>query len=204
MATDYMQMVKNLLAFYNFENKKIVCIGAGGGQFIGYGQSAKRIIAIDCDKGALDQLRQAVDKNNMSNKYEFMHADFLMMDLDIHGDAVLFEFCLHEIADPAEAINRALKLADDVVIVDHGLESEWAYHVAEEEKVKISWGVVNRFNVLRHQEHSAVHRFNNYDELLAKVESQGNIAVQRIEKFKDSLDISIPITYEFALIDKQR
>jgi hypothetical protein len=201
MATNYTLMVKSLLDFYNFENKTIICIGAGGGQFIGYGQSAKKIIAIDIDTKALDDLRIAVERNNMSDKYEFILCDFLTKDLAVLGDVALFEYCLHEMTNPVLALNRAGKIARDVVIIDHGLRSEWAYYVAEEEKVRASWQAVKRFKESRHKEHSTEHKFKNYEELLNKVMPQGDIAIQRIEKFKDKLDISILVTYELALIN---
>lgn len=200
MAANYELMIKNLLDFYDFGGKTIVCIGAGGGQFIGYGRPAARIIAIDQDKRALESLEAAVEKSGMSEKYEFILCDFLATDVSSRGDAALFEFCLHEMADPAAALRRASNLADDVVIIDHGLKSEWAYYVVEEEKVRASWQAAKEFNILRRIEFADEQKFRNYDELLAKVLPQGDTAVQRIAKFKNKSDISIPFTYELALI----
>jgi precorrin-6B methylase 2 len=201
MATDYARMTQNLLTFYDFKNKTMICIGAGGGQFIGYSEPPKKIIAIDQDAGALEQFRLAVARNNIADKFELIHGDFLTMDLPVHGDVVLFEFCLHEMADAAVALARAGKLADDVVVFDHGLKSQWAYHVVEEEKVRVSWQAVKRFKVSRHREYAAEQKFKDYDELLAKVKPQGEIAIQRIEKFKGKMDITIPFTYELALVN---
>jgi len=201
MATDYARMTQNLLTFYDFKNKTMICIGAGGGQFIGYSEPPKKIIAIDQDAGALEQFRLAVARNNIADKFELIHGDFLTMDLPVHGDVVLFEFCLHEMADAAVALARAGKLADDVVVFDHGLKSQWAYHVVEEEKVRVSWQAVKRFRMSRHREYAAEQKFKDYDELLAKVKPQGEIAIQRIEKFKGKMDITIPFTYELALVN---
>jgi len=201
MATDYVLMIQNLLAFYDFKDKTMVCIGAGGGQFIGYSQPLKKIIAIDQDAGALEQFRLAVARNNIADKFELIHGDFLTMDLPVHGDVVLFEFCLHEMADAAVALAQAGKLADDVVVFDHGLKSQWAYHVVEEEKMRVSWQAVKCFKVSLHREYAAEQKFKDYDELLAKVKPQGEIAIQRIEKFKGKIDITIPFTYELALIN---
>jgi tRNA G37 N-methylase Trm5 len=200
MAADYALMVRNLLSFYDFDGKTMIAIGAGGGQFVGYGHAPRRIVAVDQDAAALDQLREAVAKNDMSDKFEFVHGDFLAMDLPVRGDVVLFDFCLHEMVDAALALTRAGGLAGDVVVFDHGRTSEWAYYVVEEEKVKLSWRTVERFRVVRHQEYSAEHRFKDHAELLAKVKVQGETAIERIEKFKTQTDIKIPLTYELALV----
>jgi tRNA G37 N-methylase Trm5 len=200
MATDYALMIRNLLSFYDFNGKTVIAIGAGGGQFVGYGHAPRRIVAVDQDAGALDELREAIAKNNMSEKFEFVHGDFLTMDLPVRGDVVLFDFCLHEMADPALALTRAGTLARDVVVFDHGRTSEWAYYVAEEEKVKRSWKALEGFGAARHQEYGGEHRFKNHAELLAKVKVQGKVAIERIEKFKTRTDITIPLTYELALV----
>jgi len=178
----------------------MIAIGAGGGQFVAYGHAPGRIVAVDQDSVALAQLREAVARNNMSNKFEFVHGDFLTTDLSVRGDVVLFDFCLHEMADAALALTRAGGLAGDVVVFDHGRTSEWAYYVVEEEKVKLSWRTVERFKVARHREYSAEHRFKDHADLLAKVKVQGETAIERIEKFKTQTDIKIPLTYELALV----
>jgi hypothetical protein len=201
MAADYALMIRNLLVFYDFKDKTLICIGSGGGQLIGYSHAPKKIIAIDQDAGALEHLRIAAEKNDLADKFEFVNGDFLTMDLPVLGDVVLFEFCLHEMTDAALALTRAGKLADDVVIFDHGLKSHWAYYVVEEEKVRVSWQAVERFKVSRHRDYTAEQMFKDYDELLSKVKPQGEIAIQRIEKFKGKMNITIPFTYELALIN---
>lgn len=200
MATDYALIIRNLLSFYDFNGKKMIAIGAGGGQFVSYGRAPRRIVAIDQDAAALSELREAVAKNNMNDKFEFVHGDFLSMDLPVRGDVVLFDFCLHEMADAALALTRAGRMAGDVVVLDHGRTSEWAYYVVEEEKVKRSWRTLERFGVAWHQEYSAEHKFKDHAELLAKVKVQGPTAIERIEKFKTQTDITIPLTYELALV----
>ncbi len=201
MATDYALMIRNLLSFYDFNGKTMIAIGAGGRQFVGYGRAPRRIVAVDQDAAALDQLREAVAKNNMSDTFEFVHGDFLTMDLPGQGDVVLFDFCLHEMADPTLALIRAGEMASDVVVFDHGRASEWAYYTVEEKKVEISWRSIERFRVARHQEFSAEQRFKDHAELLAKVKVQGETAIERIEKFKNGTGIAIPMTYELALLE---
>jgi ubiquinone/menaquinone biosynthesis C-methylase UbiE len=200
MATDYALMVHNLVTFYDSKDKTMVAIGAGGGQCVRYGQPARHIVAIDQDATALDQLREAVAKSNMGDKFEFVHGDILTMALPARGDVVLFDFCLHEMTDVALALTRAAVLAPDVVVCDHGRTSEWAYYVAEEAKVDLAWRTLERFTVVRHREFATTQRFGNHTELLGKVRTQGEIAVQRIEKFKGRADIAIPMTYELALV----
>jgi len=57
MATDVGLILHNLLAFYDFTGKTVVAVGAGGGQLAGYGFQAKRVIAVDRDPAAMDQLK---------------------------------------------------------------------------------------------------------------------------------------------------
>lgn len=201
MAADYELMIRNLLEFYDFTDKSLIGIGVGGGQFIGCCRTAKNIFAIDQDALALEQLRRSAEKNDLTDKFEFIRGDFLSMNLPFKGDVVFFEFCLHEMADPFSALKRAGELAGDVVIFDHGVDSEWAYYVVEEEKVRNSWKAVQRFNQTKHRAYNDKQRFKNYEELYAKVNSQGETAVRRIEKFRDKTDITIPFTYELALLE---
>ena len=200
MATDYALMMHNLMSFYDFKDKTLVSIGAGGEQSIRYGHPPRRIVAIDQDANALDRLRVAVAESNMSDKFKFVHGDFLTMDLPARGDVALFDFCLHEMADVALALTRAGRLAPDVVVFDHGRASEWAYYVVEEAKVGLSWETLERFKVAQHREFATEQEFRDYTELLAKVKPQGEIAIQRIEKFKGRTGITIPMTYELALV----
>jgi len=200
MATDYALMMHNLMSFYDFEDKTLVSIGAGGERAIGYGAPPRRIVAIDQDATALDQLRVAAARSGMSDKYEFVHGDFLSMDLPSRGDVVLFDFCLHEMPDVALALKMAGEMAPDVVVFDHGKASEWAFYVVEETKVELLWRTLERFNVPQHREFATEQKFRDHAELLAKVEPQGEIAIRRIKKFEGRTDIIIPMTYELALV----
>jgi len=51
----------------------------------------------------------------------------------------LFEFCLHEMADPAQALGHAKGMAPEVVVIDHDRESRWAFLTAEENKIAAGW-----------------------------------------------------------------
>ena len=68
MATDYALMIENLLAFYDFNGKKMIAVGTGGGQFAAYGHAPRKIVAIDQDASALDQLREAVAGSDMKGR----------------------------------------------------------------------------------------------------------------------------------------
>jgi hypothetical protein len=200
MATDYAVMMHNLMSFYDFDDKTLVSIGAGGERAVGYGDPPRKIVAIDQDVAALDQLRVAVAKSDMGDKFEFVHGDFLTMNLVVRGDVVLFDFCLHEMVDIALALTLAGDLAPDVVVFDHGHASEWAYYVVEEAKVDLLWSTLERFNVPQRREFATEQRFRDHAELLAKVKPQGEIAIRRIKKFEGQIDIIIPMTYELALV----
>lgn len=198
MATDIKKIIENLLGFYDFTNQTIVSVGAGGGQFIEYGHRSMHVFAIDSDQEALVRLETNLKKLELTDKFTLIHADF--HGVDTKGDVVLFEFCLHEMNEPEEAVRHALTLAPTTLIADHALDSEWAYIVDETEKVAASWDAVKRFNVKRRVQHNTVQFFHNYDELFQKVSVQGERSIDRISRYKGQKDFSIPMSYSFALI----
>jgi CheY-like chemotaxis protein len=198
MAADYESMVRNLISFYDFNDKTVIAVGAGGGKLIEYGRTARRILAVDNDPEALKQLRENLDRLGMAHKFTLIRSDFSRLEL--RGDAVLFEFCLHEMADAEAALTRAQSLAPDVVVFDHAPGSLWAYCVVEEEKARIAWEAVARLPLRERREYETVQKFRDYGELLDKVRPQGEIAVQRIEKWRGQVDIIIPMVYSLALI----
>jgi len=53
MATDIKKVIEDLLGFYDFDDKVVISVGAGGGQLIEYGRKAKRVIALDNDAEAI-------------------------------------------------------------------------------------------------------------------------------------------------------
>lgn len=198
MATDIKKIIDNLLNFYEFSNKKIISIGAGGGQFIEYGRHSEQVIAIDNDNEAIVKLQNALQSFEFKNKFTLINSNFYAVD--VKGDVVLFEFCLHEMSNPEAAINQALTMAPNVVVADHGTTSEWAYVVDEKEKVMNSWNALSKFNPKKVQEYDTVQYFHNYDELYQKVKVQGINSIKRIEQYRNKVDFAIPMTYDFALI----
>jgi tRNA A58 N-methylase Trm61 len=198
MATDIKTIVANLLAFYDFRDRTIISIGAGGGQFIEYGRTAGKVIAVDNDPSAMEKLRENLKLSGLEDKFTTVVEDFDRTAL--RGDAVLFEFCLHEMKDPEAAVKHARSLAPDVIIIDHWPGSEWSFIAAEEAKVAAGWQALMRFAFKKEQKHDTVQIFKEYDELYAKVKGQGETSIAHIVKYKGKTDIVIPMSYGLVLI----
>lgn len=198
MVKDINKIIQNLLDFYDFRGKTIVSVGAGGGQFVAYARSAKHVIAIDNDKYALERLRVNISKLGLSDKFTLVHADF--NNIEEKGDVVLFEFCLHEMSEPERMIEYAYGIADDIVIADHGINSEWAYIADEKDKAEYSWADVEKFSIEKKVTHETEQLFGNYDELYDKVKIQGENSIERINKYIYDINITIPMSYTFALL----
>ena len=198
MATDVALVVRNLLDFYPFAGKTVVSVGAGGGQLVEYGREARKVLAVDQDAVALQRLAAGVRAQGLANCFELIHADFFAATA--RGDVVLFEFSLHEMPDPARALAHAKTLAADVVVLDHAPGSDWAVQTVEEEKVRASAEAMRRFGVRSERIVSAEQRFADHAELLAKVSSQGPLAVERSERFRGATDIVISFGYGIALL----
>ena len=198
MVKDIKSVIANLLAFYDFRDKTIISVGAGGGQFIEYGRAAGKIIAVDNDPSAMEKLRASLKLSGLENKFTIVLEDFVRTVL--RGDAVLFEFCLHEMKEPEAAIKHAKALAPDVIVLDHWPGSEWSYMTAEEAKVAASWQALMHFAMKKEQKHDVVHVFKDYQELYEKVKGQGETSIARIAKYMGKTDIVIPMSYGLALI----
>lgn len=198
MATDVKRIISNLLEFYDFNNKTIISVGAGGGQFVEYGRYAKRVIAIDNDEEALIKLKDSLLKVGLEDKFTLVNSDFL--NAGDKGDIVLFEFSLHEMKDTIYTVKHALTMASNVLVADHWPNSDWAYIVDEKEKVINSWEALRSFTFKKVQRFDTFQFFRNYDEIYQKVRVQGENSINRIEKYKEVKDFSIPMSYGFALI----
>ncbi len=198
MATDAKKMVANLLSFYDFDGRVIVSVGAGGGQLIEYGRNAQKVVAVDSDLEALSRLRDNLQKAELADRFELVHSDFCRTN--VTGDAVLFEFCLHEMSSSKVAVAHAQGLCRDIIIADHWIDSEWAYLVSEDEKVAASWAGIDPIQFRKFQVCSGVQLFSDYEELFQRVAGQGEQTVKRIEPFRGQKNISIPMTYALALV----
>jgi hypothetical protein len=198
MATDYRKLREDLSRFYDFAEKTVLFIGAGGRQLLDPAIRMRRMIAVDKDLEALRQLQAEVAAKGLEGTVEVVGARF--EDVTRPGDTVYFEFCLHEMDDPEAALRHARSLAPDVVVFDHSAGSEWSFYGAEEVKVARSSLAMERFGVRRRIRLHAEQRFETYAELLAKVSPQGPTAIGRVERFAGTRDIVIPMAYEMVLL----
>ena len=198
MAVDIQQIIDNLSGFFNLDHKTIISVGAGGGQFIEYGRSAIRVFAIDNDETALEMLKDKLAKSGLTHKFTLVHSDFYLTHQK--GDVVIFELSLHELSDPALAVQHALTLAPSILILDHWVSSEWVYFIDEEEKVNRSWTALQAFDFIKFQQYDTFEFFDDYEELYQKIKGQGKTAISRIEQFRDKRQFTIPLSYAIALI----
>ncbi len=198
MATDINKITENLFEFYDFYNQTVISVGAGGGQFIEYGRVSKQVVAIDIDKEALIKLEKSLQKSQLSDKFTIINSDFYLVNKT--GDIVMFEFCLHEMKDPEKAINHALTMSPNILIIDHWPDLEWAYIIDEKEKIINSWEALKKFRLKKIQQYETVQFFHDYEELFQKVKIQGENSINRIRHFKEKKNFTIPMSYGFALI----
>jgi hypothetical protein len=198
MATDYVRLSRDLSRFYDFTGKVVLYVGAGGRQLLDPVVRTRRWIAIDKDPEALRQLGAELAAKGLHDSVEVIGARF--EEVTHPGDVVYFEFCLHEMDDPAEALIHARELAPDIVVYDHSVGSEWIYLGAEEDKVALSSATMERFGIRRREKCFAEQRFGGFDELLAKVAPQGATAIERAQRFAEATNIVIPMAYELNLL----
>ncbi|MCJ7526415.1 MAG: class I SAM-dependent methyltransferase [Candidatus Aminicenantes bacterium] len=198
MAADIPAILKNILEFTDFTSKTVIAVGAGGGQFAEYGKKARRIIAVDSNPQALAALQEKVAVMGLIDRFEYQAGDFNTFALA--ADMVFFEFCLHEMADPHQALAKAKSMAPQVVVFDHSPDSPWAYITAEETKVKKAWQAVQIQKPVRVQHYASQQSFSTFAELEAKVISQGEVALQRIEPYRGQKNFTIPMSYGLALL----
>jgi len=200
MSTDLQAMVKKLCEFYDFTDKVVVSVGAGGGQFYEYAFPTWHVIAVDHDIWCLERLKESLLKEGILDGFTLVHSDFY--EFKAEGDLLMFDYCLHEITDPEKAIHHALTMSARILINDHWPDSEWAYIANEEVKVKKCWEAIEKFNIQKIQRYEAFQFFHDYEELFQKVKGQGSNSIQRIQKYKGKKDIKIPMSYVFVLIER--
>ncbi len=198
MATDYAQLTENLFRFYDFRDKVVLFVGAAGRQLLDPSAGTKKLIAIDQDVEGLRELAARVAAEGIQESVEVVGSKF--EDVSLSGDVVYFEFCLHEMADPDQALAHAKNLARDVVVFDHSPSSEWIYYGAEEDNVRGSAQAMERFGLRRREKFQTEQRFEDYAGLFAKVSPQGPTAIQRAQRFAGARNIVIPMDYELNLL----
>lgn len=197
MATDYGLLTENLRRFYDFTDKVVLYVGAGGRQLLDPSFKTRKLIAIDQNAESLQELEANVAAKSMLN-VDVLASRF--EDITVRGDVVYFEFCLHEMANPEKALRQARTLAPDAVVFDHLPDSEWVFYGAEEDNVRLSAAAMERFGIRRREEFSTEQRFQDHADLLAKVSVQGPVAIERAQRFADATNIVIPMRYGLALL----
>ena len=198
MATDYASLTENLLRFYDFRSKVVLFVGAGGRQLLEPTAGTKKLIAIDRDIATLTELSTKVASKGMGEAVEVVARKF--EDVRLSADVVYFEFCLHEMADPLQALAHAKTLARDIVVYDHSQGSEWIFYAAEEDMVRRSAQAIKRFGLRRRERFYAEQHFSDHTELLARVTPQGTTAIERVQRFTGFENIVIPMRYELDLL----
>lgn len=197
MAVDRGLLTRNLHRFYDFSDKVVLFVGAGGHQLFDPAVRTKKLIAIDPDAAALNAL-QADAAPSPSSTLEVLAAEFATVTR--RGDVVYFEFCLHEIADPLKALRHARSLAPDVVVFDHSPRSPWVFHAAEENLVQRSSEAIGLFGPRSYSGFRTEQRFATQLELLDRIRPQGPLALQRAQRFLNAADILIPMDCELVLL----
>jgi hypothetical protein len=72
--------------------------------------------------------------------------------------------------------------------------------VVEEDKVARSWEAIRGRGPRLVKCFEALQRFARYEDLLAKVSSQGEVAVERARPFADARDITIAASYAVVVL----
>jgi hypothetical protein len=197
MATDIQAILRNLSSCYQFKDKSVIHVGAGGGQFLGYATDARSVVAVDPEISAVERLRAALALLPFRDRFTVVQGEF-----GTHlgaADVVFFEFCLHEIPEPRNALRDAKLLASDVVVIDHDPESRWAWHTAETDKARNSWAAVHDYSVRLDRQFTGVQRFSDVSELLQKVGCLGEPAISRANLFLNQAPIEIETKYRIAV-----
>lgn len=198
MAVDLRELTENLIRFYDFKGKIVLYVGAGGRQLLNPSVGTKKLIAIDQDVESLKELRANIAASAWQKSVEIVASSF--EDVTLSGDVVYFEFCLHEMNDPRKSLSHARTLAPDIVVYDHSPDSKWIFYGAEEDKVRSSADAMGRFGIQRRKAFHAEQRFRDYAELLVRLAGQGEVAIQRAQRFAGATNIVIPMDYEVVLL----
>jgi hypothetical protein len=198
MGTDLARIVHEMASFYDFAGKAVIVAGAGEGRLVDYVKDARRVIAVDEDPKAMQRLKQAARARRIENRFDFQAAEF--RTVLTKADAVVFEFCLHEMAEPKDAVDHAGTLAPDVIVIDHAPGSLWSWYAGEEAGVDAAWGAIEEESVRKRREVEGVQRFTDFAELASRLASQESVSRERIETLREQQPIAIPMPYRLVLL----
>ncbi len=178
MAVDRRVIAEALRHFYDFTGEATLLVGAGSSIALGPARKARSATIVDKDPQAIAALRAEAVRLDGGAPVELLCARF--EETRWRGDVVYFEFCLHQMGDPDEALRRARSIAPSVVVLDHAPGSEWMRSAAEDDKVLRSAAALDRAGVARRERFDAEQRFGSRDELAARLAAQGPVAAERI------------------------
>lgn len=198
MATDLRALMENVQRCYDFRDKSVIHVGAGGGQLVGYAAAARSVLAVDRDPEAIRRLGVVLREQGLLSRFIVFRGDFAAVRT--RADVVFFEFTLHLVADPDTALRHAATLAPETLVVDPAPGSRWAWYCGEETKVERVWEAVGRLGISRDEIFMGAQQFRDYPELLAKVGALGEPTLGRIEEFRERQGVAIPMPYRIALL----
>ena len=202
MATDIAAILRNLESSYDFADKSVIHVGAGGGQLIGYAGRARNVLGVDPDAAAVERLRALIREHGLEDRFRVLQSG--VQSVSARADVVFFEFCLHEIVDPLTALRHARTLAPEVLVLDPAPGSAWAWHLCETEKVLRGWAAAERFPHTLDRTFPGVQRFHDHAELLARVQVLGECVVRRVREFEGRQDFSIDMPYRVMLLAQKQ
>lgn len=198
MVVDRNKLSADLTDFYDFSGKSVVYVGAGGGQLLSPKSGVRKVIAVDSNAESLKGFRSEAKSKWAGVPIRFVPHEFETVDLPC--DVVYFEFCLHHMNDPREALDHARSLAPDIVVMDHLPGSEWIYYGAEEERVLRGAEAAESFGVRRRRRFAIDQKFKDYEELAARLAGEGDVSQRRALELKGRKGIRIRMDYGLLLL----
>jgi len=198
VATDIRALMENIQARYDFRDKSVIHVGAGGGQLVGYAVEARSVLAVDRDADAVRRLGVVLRERDLLKRFIVFRGD--LATVRARADVVFFDFCLHEMADPDAALRHARTLAPELLVVDHALDSKWAWYCGEEAQLERGWAAVRPLGLSRDETAMGAQQFRDFDELATVVAALGQPTLSRIEELRGRQGIAIPMPYRIVLL----
>lgn len=198
MVVNRSKLTANLTEFYDFKGKSVLYVGAGGGQLLGPASGVSKVVAVDSNAESLEGFRSEEKTKWAGIPIRFVPYNFETVNLK--GDVVYFEFCLHEMPNPRKALDHAHSLAPDIVVIDHLPKSKWIFYGAEETQVLRSTKAAESFGIRRRERFTAQQKFKDCEELEARMSEQGEVSRRRMLALKGAKDIRIRMDYGLYLL----
>ncbi|MGP8125627.1 MAG: class I SAM-dependent methyltransferase [Nitrososphaerales archaeon] len=198
MVVNRNKLTANLTKFYDFKGRSVLYVGAGRGQLLGPASGVRKVVAVDSDAESLEGFRSEAKTKWAGIPIKFVPHNFETVNLK--GDVVYFEFCLHEMPDPLKALDHANSLAPDIVVIDHLPKSKWIFYAAEETQVLRSTKAAESFGIRRRERLAVQQKFKDYEELQARMSEQGEVSRRRVLALKGAKDVRIWMDYGLYLL----